>query len=123
VESDIKLLTLFTQIMDIANARSGYYVSEKAIETILSHENFKSLNINENNFNALIENAVISLPVGAAAQEAAICAIWVLGKKHQLLMPIAIQALESLSKFKGETTKDYLIDLKNMSENTQTSKL
>lgn len=38
VEADIKLIKLFTEIMNIAHARGEGYVSEKAIEILLSTE-------------------------------------------------------------------------------------
>jgi len=111
VESDIKLLKLFTEIMDIAHGRRGSEVSEKAIEKILSQEVIEQLELSGSNLKDILNKAIISLPVGIAAQDAAICAIWVLGKKHSTLTPIAIQALESLSTFKGGVVKGYLEDI------------
>jgi len=35
VEADIRLQTLFAELMKIANGRSGYEVSEKAVEFLL----------------------------------------------------------------------------------------
>jgi hypothetical protein len=81
--------------MNIAHARGGNQVSEKAIEAILSPEVIKELGLSGKNIRDVLENAVIQLPVGFAAQDAAICAIWVLGSKHAVLKPIAIQALTS----------------------------
>lgn len=113
LESDIKLLKIFTEIMNIAHARGGTYVSEKAIEAILSPEVIKELGLSGEKLRDSLDNAVICLPVGVAAQDAAICAIWVLGCKHSLLKPVAIQALQSLSKFRGEVAEGYLQDLKS----------
>src|SRR3990170_4374615 len=45
VESDIKLLKLFTEIMDIAHGRGGYDVSEKVMERILSPDIIKKLDL------------------------------------------------------------------------------
>ena len=112
LEADIKLLKLFTEIMDLAHARGGVQVSEKAIEKILTPEIFKELGLSGSSLRDILENSVIHLPVGIAAQDSAICAIWVLGQRHETLMPVSIQALESLSKFKGEVAKGYLEDLK-----------
>ena len=113
VESDIKLLKLFTEIMDIAHGRGGYDVSEKVMERILSPDIIKKLDLSgSKDLEDLLAKAIISFPVGLAAQNAAISAIWVLGKKHSTLTPVAIQALESLSEFKGEMAKRYLDDLK-----------
>lgn len=112
LEADIKLLKLFTEIMNIAHAHGGTQVSEKAIEKILSPEVFKELGLSWANIRAEIANAVIILPVGTAAQDAAICAIWVLGNRHEVLKPVAIQALKSLTGFKAKVATPYLEDLK-----------
>ena len=45
LESDIKLITLFIEIMDIAHSRRGTQVSEKAVEAILSPEFINELGI------------------------------------------------------------------------------
>jgi len=113
LESDIKLLKLFTEIMDIDHSRRGYEVSEKIIEKILSPEVLDQFGLSGSKLEDVINKTIIPLPVGIAAQDAAICAIWVLGKKHSILTPVAIQALESLSTFKGEVVKGYLEDIKN----------
>lgn len=113
LESDVKLLKLFTELMDIAHARAGSHVSEKAIERLLSPELIKQFNISGANLSSTLQNAIITLPVGVAAQDAAIAAIWTLGKRHSMLNPIAVRALESLSTFKGEVVAPYLRDLKN----------
>jgi hypothetical protein len=112
LEADIKLLKLFTEIMTIAHARGDTIVSEKAIEKILSPEVIKELGLSGKNIRDAIDNAVINLPVGVAAQDAAICAIWVLGNRHEVLKPVAIQALTSLTGFKKEVATPYLEDLK-----------
>ncbi len=112
LEADIKLLKLFTEIMDIAHARRGCQVSEKAIEKILTPEKMKELGLSATNLQDILAKSVVQLPVGIAAQDAAICAIWVLGRRHDALMPVSIQALESLRAFKGEVVKGYLEDLK-----------
>ena len=51
------------------------------------------------------------LETGVASQDAAIAAIWQLGRRHKILRPIAIQALTSLVGFKSDVTKPYLDDL------------
>ena len=113
LEADIKLLKLFTEIMTIAHARGGTQVSEKAIEKLLSPEIVKALGLSVPDIRGVIENAVINLPVGVAAQDAAICAIWVLGNRHEVLKPVAIQALKSLTGFKAKVASPYLEDLKS----------
>lgn len=113
LEADIKLLKLFTEIMTIAHARGGTQVSEKVIEKLLSPEVIKELGIPNANLRPIIESSVIILPVGVAAQDAAIAAIWVLGNRHEILRPVAIQALTSLSGFKATVAQPYLEDLKS----------
>jgi len=44
----------------------------------------------------ILRSAVVTLPVGLAAQDAAISAIAELGERHPSLRQVAIQALESL---------------------------
>ncbi len=112
LEADIKLLKLFTEMMTIAHARGGSQVSEKAIERILTPELIKELGLTGHSLRGVLENTIIQLPVGVAAQDAAICAIWVLGSRHDVLRPVAIQALTSLTTFKAQVASPYLEDLK-----------
>ena len=65
------------------------------------------------NLHPVLESMIITHPVGMAAQDAAIAAIWALGVKHEILRPVAIQALTSLSGFKAKITNPYLADLKS----------
>ncbi len=112
LEADIKLLKLFTEIMTIAHGRGGSQVSEKAIERILTPEVSKELGLSISNLKDVLSNTVVLLPVGVAAQDAAICAIWALGMRHEVLKPVAIQALTSLAVFKSQVALPYLEDLK-----------
>jgi hypothetical protein len=107
IESDIKLLKLFTEIMDIAHGRGGYQISEKLIEKFVTPEVIQRLP-GENQLKALVDLMIIHLPVGKAAQDAAIAAIGVLGGRHAVLRPIAVQALRSLTSFKAEVAQGYL---------------
>ena len=75
VEQDIQLLKLFTEIMNIAHGRGGTQVSERAVELILKPEVAKELFSQGKELKDLLNNAVIVLPVGGAAQDAAIAAI------------------------------------------------
>jgi hypothetical protein len=112
VESDVKLIKIFTEIMDNANARSGYHVSEKAIEAILSAETTRLADLSPKACSDLLARAVVTLPVGAATQQAAFAAIGVLGKEHKILERIAIQALESLRDVNRDLADRYLNDFK-----------
>jgi hypothetical protein len=107
VESDIKLLKLFVEIMDIAHARGqSVVVSDKLFEALLPKLQAAGLS-------DVKSAAVITLPVGSAAQDAAIAAICVLGKKHPILRPVAMRALESLSTFKANIAGPLLEELRN----------
>jgi len=95
VEAQIKLLKLFTEIMNIAHARGESHFSDKLAELICRPEIVSALQQQGNRLD-LGDLAVITLPVGTAAQDAAIAAIGELGKRHEILRPVAKQALESL---------------------------
>ncbi len=112
-ESDVKLVKLFAEIMNIAHGRSGYIVSEKAVELlfqkgIISIEDFKNPAVANSK---IADSSIITLPVGAAAQDAAITAIAILGKKHTVLKDMAIQGLESLKHVKNDLATKYLNEL------------
>jgi hypothetical protein len=111
IESDIRLIKLFIEIMDLAHARRESQISEKAIEALLSPELAKQIGLSVTNIQEILGKTVITLPVGSAAQDAAISAIWALGNKHEILKPIAIQALTSLNTFRKEVADNYLQDL------------
>lgn len=96
VEADIKLVNAFAELMDIAHARGPSQLANETLfeamakqVQIVSPEQAKDL-------------AVITMPVGAASQDAAIVAIAVLGQHHSILKPMAVQALKSLSTFKPD---------------------
>lgn len=112
-ETDIQLVKVFTDIMNLANGRSGYCISEKVIEKILELENLSEISLHDGSLHMLIsKNAIIKFPVGSAQQDAAISAICVLAKRHEFLKPIAIQALESIYPSNPEIAERYLSDLK-----------
>ncbi len=73
----------------------------------------KELGISLENLRPVLENSIIVHPVGVAAQDAAIAAIWKLGIKHEILRQVAIQALTSLGGFKAKVVQPYLNDLKS----------
>lgn len=112
-ESDVKLVKLFTEIMNIAHGRSGYIVSEKTVESLFQKGIISIADFNDPAVaNSKIANsAIITLPVGAAAQDAAIKAIADLGKKHAVLKGMAFQGLESLKHVNKELATKYLNEL------------
>jgi hypothetical protein len=69
---------------------------------------------NNINFTDLLSQAVVSIPVGVASQDAAIAAIATLGKRHEVLLQASIQGLESLSQFKKEVTDKHIGELKEL---------
>ncbi|MBY6213288.1 hypothetical protein KUV95_17225 [Microbulbifer agarilyticus] len=92
IESQIKLLELFSRLMDVAHARSGYHFSETVAEHLIKQDE------KQRDFS----NAVIAYPVGVASQDAAIAAITMLAVKHEILREPAIQGLQTIKTFKPE---------------------
>jgi hypothetical protein len=114
VETDVRLLKAFTELMDLANGRGGYVVSERAIEELFKHNVFT-----ESEFNSLEsvkkrigEFPIFTLPVGSASQDAAIAAIATLGDRHEVLKEAAIQALESTKVFRRDMAEKHLERIK-----------
>lgn len=110
IESEIRLQTLFVELLKIANGRSGYQVSEKTAEFVLQHVSDrvgKSSSIADLH-KAVEDAAIITLPVGAASQDAAVAAIAALALRHHVLEKPALRALESLSA--GAEVPKHLID-------------
>ena len=118
VELDIKLLTLFPQIMNTAHARGENIYSEKSVE-LLFQRVMASIDAEGGTADiepkrirdALSGAAILAAPVGAAAQDAAIAAIWALGKRHDLLRPVSQRALQSIMEFRPEVARPYYEDL------------
>ena len=113
VETDIKLMTLFTEIMSIAHARGGYTVSEKIIEKLFDDKILteNELKNSEILYRRLTNAAILTTPVGVAEQDAAITAIATLAKKHEVLKDVAIEGLISIKTFKKELAEKYLKEL------------
>jgi hypothetical protein len=109
-ETDVRLLKAFTELMDLANGRGGYVVSEKAIEEIFKHKAFDEADFSdlESIKIRIGEFPVIYLPVGNASQDAAIAAIATLGNRYEVLKEPAIQALETTRTFKKDMSEKYL---------------
>lgn len=97
VEADIRLLTLFSELMKTANGRSGYFLSEKTIEWFLNKTTPGEMDDLRKLRDRIEDIAVMTQPVGSAAQDSAIAAIAVLAERHEILRGVAAQALESLS--------------------------
>jgi len=104
------LLKAFTELLDLANGRGGYVVSEKPIEELFKHDVFANADFGdlESIKRKIGEFPVIYLPVGSAAQDAAIAAIATLGERHEVLKEAAIQTLESTKLFSKEMAEKHL---------------
>ena len=114
VEADIRLVKAFSELMDIAHARSGQVLSEKTVESLFSQKAISQSELADPEAlsRKLATAAVFTLTVGLAAQDAAIAAIAVLGARHEVLRQPAIQALESLASFKPEMAAKHLGQLR-----------
>ena len=117
VETDIKLIKHFTEVMDIANGRSGYQVSEMAIEKLFDEKVISDADKqNAGDVKKKIDEvAIITLPVGRAAQYSAIASITTLAKEHKILRAPGQGALEEIVKIPGIDTalvQRYLDELK-----------
>jgi hypothetical protein len=109
-EIDIKLVKAFVELMDMAHGRSGHVLSEKTVEFLLAH-NFvpDSETSDPSAVSRKLENAAIfSLPVGQGCQEAAIAAITVLGKRHDVLRDLAFWGLASLKMVRPDIIPTYI---------------
>ena len=114
IESQVKLLKTFTELMDIAHARKGTVVIESILSDIkIDMGKLGDDNYSENLKKIIEELAIYSGPVGKGAQYAAIASIYSLAKNNPVLLIPAIKGLESISKFvKEDFVNDYLEDLK-----------
>jgi len=110
IESDVKLLKLFSEMMNLAHARGAQVVSEQVLATALKDPTISALIASKSL--DIADLAVITTPVGVAAQDAAIAAVAALGKKHEILRGAAIQGLETLSTWKEPVAMPFLDELK-----------
>lgn len=111
IESDIRLLTHFSKMMQIANSRYEPVLSEKVIEGL-----FQNKLVTENDFKdeasiqRLFQKLQLSIFIpsyGLAAQKAAIGAIYTLGKEHIILRDAAIEGLKEVKDMFAKTKLDY----------------
>ena len=102
---DIRLFKSFAELMDLAQGRRGNVVSEKAMEELFKlklitekdfSEDFTKVQTGSQKFQ---EYAVVPIPVGLAAQEAAIAAIATLAKDYPVLQKAALRGLKSMKEY------------------------
>jgi hypothetical protein len=109
IETDIKLVKAFTELMDIAHGRSGHVLSEKTVEFLLGREFLLDSELADPSAvgRKLEAAAVFALPVGRASQEAAIAAICTMGERHAALRELALQGLQSLRTVRPDVAAGY----------------
>jgi hypothetical protein len=122
VESNIKLLELFSKMMQIANNRQTPIVSEKVIEglfssKIITEDDYKDSDSTK--ARQKLDTAIITPYYGKATQVAIMGSIYTLGKKHPILKNAAIQGLSELQGFYPDIAtqlKNYIEELKAISD-------
>jgi hypothetical protein len=98
-ELDVRLLTLFAELMGKAHARGPSMLSESTVTKIVEQQgSLAPTSLSE--LKDLLEACTVVYPVGAAEQDAAIAAIAELGCKYEVLRFPAERALEEVKRFK-----------------------
>jgi len=109
-------LTHFSKMMQMANARYDPILSEKTVEGLFQngiikvddYKNFENIEFAKNK----LKTALLEPVYGAATQDAAIAAVYTLGKEHAILRNPAIEGLSSVRnymiKIKGEKDEKVL---------------
>jgi hypothetical protein len=106
-ELDVRLLTLFTELMGKAHARGLSILSESTVTKIIEQQGSLSPS-SLSELVELLEACTVVYPVGTAEQDAAIAAIAELGGKYELLRFPAERALETIRNFKPATADNAL---------------
>jgi hypothetical protein len=103
IESNVRLLKLFSEMMQISNCRYEPILSEKVIEGlfnkgIITANDYKNPQSPDNIklISAKLETAIITPAHGLASQESAIAAIYTLGRDNAILLDAAIDGLTSV---------------------------
>ncbi len=120
-EVDVKLLGLMINLIQKANGRSGYELSNEAVKKILESDKISKLDWFENGTNDTVNQiledvAIMTFPVGSGEQDFAIKAIGELGIQHKFLRNISLTSLEELSKI-SRTKKlcdDLILQIKSI---------
>jgi hypothetical protein len=97
IESEIKLINLFCEVMNLAHARkSTVLLSDTLLKQIDKIPYIKKTLIKDNHGEETTELPFVTYPVGLAAQIAAMSSIYELGKNHLILRNAAIEGLKQL---------------------------
>jgi hypothetical protein len=128
IESNIQLLTLFSKMMLMANSRYDPILSEKVIEglfqnKIISSDDYVDVNNGFLVARKKLDTALLTPSYGSASQDAAIAAVYKLGKANEILREPAIEGLSSVKSYVGAllgdksekflTLQKYVADLKS----------
>ncbi|SLK12648.1 hypothetical protein SAMN06272721_11724 [Arthrobacter sp. P2b] len=129
LEAEVRLHSLFSDLMTTANGRSGYVLSENAVDFLLKKfEKLEFLEIKDGfvtiQFDALYEVnralrelGILDLPVGSAAQNASVAAIYSLAAHYPRLRITGLTALESLQEpYTTPVAREYMEMLKSLHE-------
>lgn len=110
VDMDIKLMKGFTDLLALAHARKGSYLSEKAVEKMFDNKLFTEQELKDPDLiNRKLESvAVLNVFSGEAEQSAFVAAITNLALKHEILKAPTIQALETMQNFIPNLAQKYL---------------
>ena len=116
-ELDVRLLTLFTELMGKAHARGPSILSESAVTKIMEQQGpLTPSSLSE--LKELLEACTVVYPVGSAEQDAAIAAIGELGWKYEVLRSPAERALETIKSYRPASA-DYALNRLQRSETTR----
>ena len=97
IENDIKLIKAFCDLLNLAHARSQTTFSEKFLDKLFEKEIISKADFEELSLDQKIDKTALIVPVGSAAQDAAIAAVATLGLRHDVLKDASVQALTSLA--------------------------
>lgn len=115
-ENDIKLLTSFTDILVIATGRRNNTIVSEQIVSELIKQNLVSGDVNDyQNLDrirvAASKAAILEPMVGYSSTSAAFASIATLAKRHEMLRPSALQALEDFRGWNETLANKYIDDI------------
>ncbi|WP_035416429.1 hypothetical protein [Ferrimonas kyonanensis] len=87
IESQIKLMNLFTKLVETVHARKDDFLSETMVAHLIKESQTGKIDL---------DKAIVTSSVGGASQDAAIESITLLALKHELLKEPALKALKNL---------------------------
>ncbi|WP_104399599.1 hypothetical protein [Vibrio penaeicida] len=87
IESQIKLMNIFTKLVESAHARKEDFLSETMVEYLIKQNKSGKIDL---------DKALVTSSVGGASQDAAIESITLLAIEHKILKEPALKALNSL---------------------------